>query len=160
MSDPTADRLEALLVPTDDAARWRDELAALDRGAAVELAGAALADTGRPSRERIMAALALGALGDPGAAPALLAAMGGDDEVLRARAAEALGSLEPLPAAAVDRLTEALGEDSPFVRETAARALGRGRVASAVAALEAVRAGDPEPAVRAAAGEALEGIRS
>jgi HEAT repeat protein len=151
--------LERLLQPTGDETAWYDAVAALPAAEAVPRVAAVLGDPGRPGRERLQAALILGVLGSPAAAPALRAAMAEANPVLRARAADALGRVGAEGSEAVDALLQALRDDDYFVRESAAKALARLGRSEALPLLAAMRDGDEAESNRAVAGEAIDAIR-
>ena len=101
---------------------------------------------------RIIAAEALGKIGDPIAVPGLLETLHDEIDLVRGSAAEALGKIgDPT---AVPVLLEALNDDTSSVRESAAKALGQIRDVSAVPNL--VKAlHDNYPGVRLKACQAL-----
>ncbi|TCO45868.1 HEAT repeat domain-containing protein [Actinocrispum wychmicini] len=130
-----------------------------------KLAGQALAHTGTrtylPTRHpnplvRRAVIWVVGQRADPSDAHALITAMQDDDELVRARAAAALGGITDTTTLAktVAPLTQALTDPKPRVRANAAIALGR----TAPAELRDRLAGslaDPHPAVQAATTAAL-----
>jgi HEAT repeat protein len=109
-------------------------------------------------------AYALGSIGADAAAaePALLATLKSDDRSLAVMGAWALTKVKPADAVAkaVPVLIAGLGDAHPQTRRVAAEALGElgPQAKSAAAALEKASA-DQDPAVRAAAAEALRAVR-
>jgi hypothetical protein len=111
---------------------------------------------GDPSAEvRIVAAQALGLIGDPQAAPAIIEAT----RAVRGRigipvpaVAEGLGAMGP---AVVGALHDGLRSDDPGARNVCAIVAGHGLFTSAAPWLRILLASDPEPDVRVTAAHAL-----
>jgi HEAT repeat protein len=102
---------------------------------------------------RSLAAKALGQIGDPSAAPALIEALGVQSRSLQLAALKSLGQLqyqEALPA-----VREFLDAIDPRLRRTAALTLGALGDERAVSALLEIARSDESPLVRPAAVEAL-----
>jgi HEAT repeat protein len=119
-------------------------------GAALPLLLEALGD---PSPEvRVAATRALGLLGEPTAAPQLLAAVGADRAVPASPAADAL---EGMGIGISGALREGLGAASPTTRAVAAYLSGEGSFTRSTPVLREVLATDPDPTVREAAAAAL-----
>lgn len=104
---------------------------------------------------RIIAANALGDIGDPSAIPALIGALGDGAFTVREAAAKSLVRLGP---AAEEPLAEVLATGRDPARRHAIRILGVTGSTSVIPALEAL-AGDADWAVRFDAAAALAGIR-
>jgi HEAT repeat protein len=130
-------------------------LAAAGDTRAVEPLAAVLTDTAEDEEVRCRAAMALGKLGDDGAAPALTKAVRGPDHALHRAAILALGALGPV---GIDLLAEELRCAEASDRVRAAIALGETRNLAAIEPLTA-RLDDEDPTVRARVREALEKIR-
>lgn len=114
----------------------------------------ALADASAGVRGQ--AAVALGRLGNPAAAPDLIAILNDTDETVRCHAAAALGALGSATPGTVEALVGMLADGSAEVRAGAAQALGalKKAAAAAVPALVPLLQ-DREEAVRTAAAGAI-----
>ncbi|MDQ4026084.1 MAG: HEAT repeat domain-containing protein [Actinomycetota bacterium] len=154
----TAEKLEMLLVPTDDP-RARDEVRALDPAEALPVLADVLADQSRPSLIRRRAAMFMGVIGDRSAIPLLETAVGDRDEVVRARALQALATFGEVGASTARTVLDAARDEDPYVRETAARAVAALGLTEAPAILAEMAATDPAPEVRRAAGEAAKTLQ-
>lgn len=102
---------------------------------------------------RLVAVGALGRIGDPRAAPALLDALKGEDFLLRAEAALALGRLQGRERESLQALLDRLaGEENGLVRSALALGLGETRRPEAVPALvDLLQGPEPESVRRSAA---------
>ena len=105
---------------------------------------------------QLVAAEALGDLGDARGVEPLIVVLKDDDQIVRCRAARALGELGD--ARAVEPLAGVLKGEFAFVRQSAADALGKLGDDRAVKPLEKLL-GDEDAAVREAAAKALEQLR-
>jgi HEAT repeat protein len=130
-----------------------------------DVPGLALALTGGAPRDRRAAANTLIEIPDRRALPALIAALGDEDEAVRRNAALALGELEDgRPGDELDTIVEplvgALSDFDPLVRVSAASALGRMRSTRAIEPLERLAGDDPDELVRTTAATVLRGFRA
>jgi HEAT repeat protein len=99
-------------------------LGVIGPGSEAATAGLTRALRDKEQRVRWYAARALGKMG-PAAVPALIEALCGKDDLLRAYAADSLGDVGVEEKAVVAALSAALGDRAQNVRWTAARSLGR-----------------------------------
>ena len=163
-SNQEIDDLIAALDSDDPIAR-RDAARALGEAGAVRAVPALSSALARPvpagleadspeHASRAAAAVALGRIGDPSAADALLAAIG-DDFNIGTAASTALGRLEPPPVAG---LVAATRDVSAWRRARAVMALGEIGDRSAFDAMRPLL-DDPEDVVRRAAAAAFEKLR-
>ena len=144
-----------LLLGTDDGARWLLAVKALDAADAVPILATVLKNKGESLQTRRQAALILGVLADRSGIEPLVAALGDEDPVVRARALEALAQFEAPGPEAQLAVSRALRDEDDYVREVAAITAGALKVPGAQELLKELANADPASDVRAAAAESL-----
>ena len=142
MEESTRQKIARLLRPTHDTAGWKAEFESLDKDEALPILIEVLQDATKTAHTRSQAINMLGMLKDSRALDALLGALVDSVDLLRARAAIAIGQVGVMQERAIEAIINGLADEDSFVRECCAKVLGLMKRPEAIPALVRMRAED------------------